>query len=80
MLKASVHTYEELVEASEFLKSELRSGDLVLSSGWQGRHIERVSLAQFGDIACWMERCPKVIPCEMCPDLKLVPFPQRGGA
>lgn len=80
MLKASVHTYEELVEASEFLKSELRSGDLVLSSGWQGRHIERVSLAQFGDIACWMERCPKVIPCEMCPELKLVPFPQRGGA
>jgi len=75
MTQTSVRAFEDLREAVEFLKSELRPGDLVLSSGWQGRHMERVTLSQLGDIACWMERCPKIIPCEMCPELKLVPFP-----
>jgi UDP-N-acetylmuramoyl-tripeptide--D-alanyl-D-alanine ligase len=77
MSEDAVRTYEDLREASEFLKSELRSGDLVLSSGWSGRHTERAVLALRGDIACWMERCSIILPCEMCPELKLVPFPAR---
>jgi len=79
MASASVHAYDDIKDAAAFLKSELRSGDLVLSKGWQGRHVERISLSQLGDIACWMERCPKVMPCEKCPELKLVPFPQRAA-
>jgi UDP-N-acetylmuramoyl-tripeptide--D-alanyl-D-alanine ligase len=79
MAKASVHAYDDIRDAATFLKSELRSGDLVLSKGWQGRHMERISLSQIGDIACWMERCPKIVPCEMCPELKLVPFPPRAA-
>ena len=75
MSEASVHCYRDLREAADFLKSELRPGDLVLTHGWQGRHIERVILAQLGDVACWKERCQKVLPCERCPELKLVPFP-----
>ncbi len=77
MTEASVRSYRDLKEAAEFLKSELRPGDLVLTHGWQGRHIERLILSQLGDIACWIPRCPKVLPCEMCPQLKLVPFPTR---
>ena len=75
MTEQSVHCYQDLREAAGFLKTELRGGDLVLSRGWQGRHTERVVLALFGDIACWMERCTKVLPCELCPELQLVPFP-----
>jgi len=78
--EASVHCYRDLREAADFLKSELRSGDLVLTHGWQGRHIERAVLAQLGDLACWKERCQKVLPCERCPELKLVPFPARRHA
>jgi UDP-N-acetylmuramoyl-tripeptide--D-alanyl-D-alanine ligase len=78
MTKASVHAYDDIKDAAAFLKSELRFGDLVLSKGWQGRHIERICLSQLGNIACWKERCPKMVPCEMCPELKLVPFPQRS--
>jgi len=80
MTEASVRAYEDLPEAADFLKSELRRGDLVLSSGWQGRHIERAALAQLGNISCWIERCRKILPCEMCPELKLVPFPPRDGS
>jgi UDP-N-acetylmuramoyl-tripeptide--D-alanyl-D-alanine ligase len=80
MPEAAVHKFEDLKDAAQFLKSELRAGDLVLSKGWVGRHVERATLAHFGDIACWMERCKKVIPCETCPELKLVPFPPKAGA
>jgi UDP-N-acetylmuramoyl-tripeptide--D-alanyl-D-alanine ligase len=69
-----VQWFEDLKPAAEFLKAELRAGDLVLSAGWQGRHIERVAFAQTAQVGCWIERCDKVIPCEMCPELKLVPF------
>ena len=79
MAEDSVRAFSDLKEAAKFLKSELRWGDLVLSRGWQGRHIERASLAQIGDVACWMERCPLVLPCDLCPELKLVPFPPNGA-
>jgi UDP-N-acetylmuramoyl-tripeptide--D-alanyl-D-alanine ligase len=80
MSEASVHKFDDLKDAAKFLKSELREGDLVLSKGWQGRHIERATLAHFGDIACWMERCPLILPCDLCPELKLVPFPPSPAA
>ena len=80
MTEASVRSYRDLQEAAAFLKSELRPGDLVLTHGWQGRHIERLILSQLGDIGCWIPRCPKVVPCEMCTELKLVPFPARMHA
>ncbi len=77
MGEGSVWAYEDLREAADFLKSELRSGDLVLSSGWSGRHVERVVLSQVGDVGCWVERCSIIRPCEVCSKLKLVPFPPR---
>jgi UDP-N-acetylmuramoyl-tripeptide--D-alanyl-D-alanine ligase len=77
MAEGSVHAYEDLRAAAEFLRSELRQGDLVLSSGWQGRHTERIILSQFGEIGCWVERCSIIRPCEMCDKLKFVPFPPR---
>jgi len=75
MAEGSVWAYEDFRAAADFLKSELRSGDLVLSSGWAGRHVERVFLSQVGDVGCWVERCSIIRPCEMCSELKLVPFP-----
>ncbi len=77
MAEGSVWAYEDPKAAADFLKSELRSGDLVLSSGWAGRHVERVFLSQVGDVGCWVERCSIIRPCEMCSELKLVPFPPR---
>jgi UDP-N-acetylmuramoyl-tripeptide--D-alanyl-D-alanine ligase len=75
MGEETVSAYEDFRAAADFLKSELRAGDLVLSSGWAGRHLERVFLSQVGNIGCWIERCSIVRPCEMCSKLKLVPFP-----
>jgi UDP-N-acetylmuramoyl-tripeptide--D-alanyl-D-alanine ligase len=68
---------KSLPQAANFLKAELRPGDLVLLHGWDGRHVERTVLAQLGDLGCWVNTCPKLMPCESCPELGLVRF-QRG--
>jgi UDP-N-acetylmuramoyl-tripeptide--D-alanyl-D-alanine ligase len=81
----SVWRFESLREAAEFLRLELRAGDLVLVHDWSGRHIERVILAQLGSISCWLERCPIETFCEDCSNLHLVVIengplrPERAG-
>jgi UDP-N-acetylmuramoyl-tripeptide--D-alanyl-D-alanine ligase len=74
----SARAFNTLREAAEFLKSELRAGDLVLVHGWVGRHPERAILAQLGSISCWLERCPKLIRCEDCSQLKLVAIQKQS--
>ena len=71
--------FQGLPETASFLKTELREGDLVLLKGWVGRHIERVILAQLGSLSCWVVRCPRLMPCETCPELKLVSISAAGG-
>jgi UDP-N-acetylmuramoyl-tripeptide--D-alanyl-D-alanine ligase len=69
----SALAFRTLPEASAFLKTELRAGDLVLVHGWSGRHIERVILGQLGTVSCGKERCRKLIQCDKCPELGLKP-------
>lgn len=72
MSQDSAFAFGTVLEASEFLRTALRPGDLVLVRGWMGHHIERVALAQLGSVGCWVERCSKVMACEDCPELNLV--------
>lgn len=80
MAPGSAHAFKRLPAAFEFLKAELRAGDVVLTKAWEGRHIERIILAQFGEISCWIERCPLKLACDYCPELKLVAFPAISKA
>jgi UDP-N-acetylmuramoyl-tripeptide--D-alanyl-D-alanine ligase len=72
MHRDSALAFKTLPDAANFLKSELRAGDLVLLHGWVERHLERAILVQLSSISCWLERCHKLIQCERCPELKLV--------
>lgn len=70
-------------EAAEYLKRELRSGDLVLFKGRTTDHLARVFFAQFASVACWKPRCPKTMLCDECWELgvasgdlrKVAPWP-----
>lgn len=53
-------------EAAAFLAKELRPGDLVLIKGWLCQHLERLVLAQFGTVDCWVRQCHKLIQCDIC--------------
>lgn len=62
--------FTDLYMASQYLKSELRSGDLVLLKGRTTDHLSRVFFTQFGTIGCWKTKCSKRIVCDLCEELR----------
>ncbi len=64
-----VRAFEDLQKAAEYLRTELRRGDLVLLKGRTTDHLSRVFFAQFGAIGCWKARCGKTIVCDFCDEL-----------
>jgi UDP-N-acetylmuramoyl-tripeptide--D-alanyl-D-alanine ligase len=75
---ASAHGFVSLREASEFLRRELRSGDLVLLKGRASDHVSRLAFAQFGEIGCWVEGCAKNVECDDCEELRASGLPPRA--
>ena len=65
----SVHGFRNLLTAAEYLKSELRDGDLVLLRGRTTDHLSRICFAQCGAIECWKTHCGKTIVCNHCDEL-----------
>jgi UDP-N-acetylmuramoyl-tripeptide--D-alanyl-D-alanine ligase len=65
-----VFGFTNLRAAAEFLKTELRSGDLVLLRGRTTEHFSRLFFAQFGPIGCWKIDCRKTISCDFCEELR----------
>lgn len=63
--------FDEPQAAAEFLKSDLRAGDLVLVKGRTSDHVGRVFLAQLGEVRCWSFPCPKHSLCDVCWELGL---------
>ncbi|HYN82341.1 MAG TPA: Mur ligase family protein [Gemmatimonadaceae bacterium] len=67
----SVHAFPSIQRAAEFLKSELRAGDVMLLKGRTTDHATRIFFAQLGTVKCWKEYCGKRMLCDMCPELGL---------
>lgn len=65
-----VRQYEMARDAAEYLKSELRAGDLVLLKGRSCDHLERILHAQLGAIGCWKVKCRIRTLCDACKELR----------
>ena len=65
----SVHGFFNLSDAIDFLKKELREGDLVLIKGQANHHLSRIYLGLLGDVTCSLPSCSRQILCDRCPDL-----------
>jgi hypothetical protein len=76
MAPENAHAFVSLEDASDFLRRELREGDLVLLKGRASDHVSRLAFAQFGEIGCWVEGCAKNVECDDCEELR----PQVGRA
>ena len=70
---ASAHGFQTLREAAQFLRTELRPGDLVLLKGRATDHATRVFFALLGTVACWRAYCPKTMLCDGCWELGFEP-------
>ncbi len=73
----AAHAFPELRSAAGFLRSELRSGDLVLLKGRTGDHATRIFFAQLGEISCWKIDCRKRMLCDTCWELGMIPDDMR---
>jgi UDP-N-acetylmuramoyl-tripeptide--D-alanyl-D-alanine ligase len=65
----AVYAFESLRPAAEFLRTELKSGDVMLLKGKTIDHATRIFFAQLGDIACWKIDCQKRMLCDICWEL-----------
>jgi len=70
MAPENAHAFVSLQDASDFLRRELREGDLVLLKGRASDHVSRLAFAQFGEIGCWVEGCAKNVECDDCEELR----------
>jgi UDP-N-acetylmuramoyl-tripeptide--D-alanyl-D-alanine ligase len=77
MAPGSVHHFFSVRQAAEFLRMELRSGDLVLLKGQTKDHLSRIYLAQLGTIECWKTNCGRRHICDGCDQLGLVRFESK---
>ena len=83
MARENVHGFPDLLSASDFLKQELRAGDLVLLRGRSSEHVTRIFFAQLAEVKCSKPYCPQMMLCDICPELgtpqharrKAVPVP-----
>ena len=67
---AACHVIPNLKSAAEFLKKQLRPGDLVFLKGRATDHLSRILFAQFGSIGCWTETCRIHRICDLCTKLQ----------
>jgi UDP-N-acetylmuramoyl-tripeptide--D-alanyl-D-alanine ligase len=71
-----VRAFYDLESATEYLRAELKEGDLVLLRGLLHDHMSRAYLGMLGEVHCWIPTCPKKIACDVCPELKAKPLVQ----
>lgn len=65
-----VRHFPDLYQAAQYLKTELRRGDVALIKGRITDHLSRAVFAQFGAIGCWEPQCHKTIMCDVCAQLR----------
>jgi UDP-N-acetylmuramoyl-tripeptide--D-alanyl-D-alanine ligase len=70
LAKDQVREFVTPAQTAVYLKTELRSGDLVLIKGRATEHLSRIVFAQFGQIGCWTTFCRKRISCDTCDQLR----------
>ncbi len=69
MAPEAVHCFQTLRQAADFLRDELRAGDLLLLKGRSTDHVTRLFFHQFGTVECWKSHCSKTTLCDECWEL-----------
>lgn len=65
----SAHGFFSIAATTDFLRDELRNGDLVLIKGQANHHLSRIYLGLLGEVKCTKPSCSKQILCDRCPEL-----------
>ena len=64
----ALRVFRNVRDASDFLKSYARAGDLILLKGTNKQdHLYRILLEHQGSVACWRDDCERNDLCSECP-------------
>jgi UDP-N-acetylmuramoyl-tripeptide--D-alanyl-D-alanine ligase len=79
MAPENAHAFFTINEATQFLRRELRDGDLVLLKGQSNHHLSRIYLGLLDDVSCQVPSCRKMILCDCCEQLGFSWRPELDG-
>jgi UDP-N-acetylmuramoyl-tripeptide--D-alanyl-D-alanine ligase len=68
--RESIHVFRDIWEVADYLKANLRTGDVVLLRNAYSDAAERIYFAQLGSVGCRMPACAKNLPCDYCAQLR----------
>lgn len=66
-----VHSFATIPPATQFLKQNLRRGDLALLKGQTSHHLSRIYLGLLGSVSCTALSCSRQLLCDRCDQLGL---------
>jgi len=69
MVPEQVKRFGDFQACADYLRDELREGDLALLKGRNADHLGRIYWRMVGPVACERDECPLRILCEDCPEL-----------
>ena len=69
----NIFVFQTQVEMAHFIRRETKTGDLILLKGYWFDHMSRIAFAQFGNVACELEKCLKHSVCDRCTKLEFRP-------
>jgi UDP-N-acetylmuramoyl-tripeptide--D-alanyl-D-alanine ligase len=70
VLRENVQSFPDIWAVADFLKANLRAGDVVLLRSGYSDAAARIYFAQLGSVGCRISDCGKEIPCDYCPELR----------
>jgi UDP-N-acetylmuramoyl-tripeptide--D-alanyl-D-alanine ligase len=68
--RESIHVFRDIWAVADFLKPNLRAGDVVLLRNAYSDGAGRVFFAQLGSVGCRVPACGKQTPCDNCAELR----------
>jgi UDP-N-acetylmuramoyl-tripeptide--D-alanyl-D-alanine ligase len=80
MLPQNVHHFLSLQDAEDFLRGELKAGDLVLLKGRASDHLSRIDFALLGTVECQKLHCSLRTICDECSQLGARPHSASPAA
>jgi UDP-N-acetylmuramoyl-tripeptide--D-alanyl-D-alanine ligase len=69
MKPEDAHQFLSAETAEDFLRKDLRAGDLVLLRGRTSDRLSRLPHALRGTVECRKTHCDKTVLCDLCPEL-----------
>jgi hypothetical protein len=68
--RESILVFRDIWEVADYLKANLRAGDVALLRNAYSDGAERIYFAQLGSVGCRTPNCDRAMACDFCAELR----------